>query len=118
MSLVPTDVLAPGSVRNWASADDDLYIKQVKEELRASLQLRRESLVRGLSCNVGSHTTRAELDEWNHKHPNCAIPRTEFVRILERARRNQEEEEAAIRKIYEEPIAPGESFVAPHEWGG
>ena len=66
--------LAPGSVCNWATADDDKYIKQVRRELYTHLKEQRIRLVKGLNpWGVGGGLTRADLEDWNRRNPNFAV---------------------------------------------
>ena len=82
-------ILAEGSVCNWATADDDKYIKQVKRELYAQLRRQRVDLIKGLSpYGVGSFPTREYLEEWNRVNPNFAINENSFDDILKRADEN------------------------------
>ena len=67
--------LAPGSVRNWATAEDDEYIKEIKRDLQ--LQLRRQKQQLCMGCNpygVGCGVTITDVKDWNRRNPNFAIP--------------------------------------------
>ena len=67
--------LAPGSVRNWANAEDDAYIKEIKRNLQTQLCHQRQRLYMG--CNpygLGGGVTIKDVKDWNRRNPNFAIP--------------------------------------------
>ena len=65
--------LAPGSVRNWATAEDDEYIRMIKHDLQ--IQLRRQKQLLYVGCNpygVGGATIK-DVKDWNRRNPEFAI---------------------------------------------
>lgn len=72
--------LAPGSVRNWATAEDEAYIKKIRQELR--IQLRRQKQYLEMGCNpygVGGGISINDLKDWNRRNPNFAIPMSKWT---------------------------------------
>jgi hypothetical protein len=91
--------LAPGSIRNWATAEDDEYIKQLYKDLHATLERQRKLLLRGLDAyQVGPGPMRGDLEDWNPRNPNFAIPKCLFALIMRRARAIKAWEEAQYWK--------------------
>ena len=71
-------MLAPGSVRNWATTEDDEYVRLVKKELHMHLNEQRGRILKGLSPYGVGGLNRTDIEDWSQRNPDLAISATDL----------------------------------------